>query len=134
MEEAMKILVGYDGSNFAKKALNLAKDHAKVFDAKVEVVSSILEGINQQIDVITQAEHGLEYARTFFEEDNISCKTHLLIRGLSPGEDLVRFAKENDINEIVLGRRRRSRIGKLLMGSTAQYVLLNAPCPVVTIS
>jgi nucleotide-binding universal stress UspA family protein len=43
MEEAMKILVGYDGSSFAKKALTLAKDHAKTYDAKVEVVSSMMK-------------------------------------------------------------------------------------------
>jgi isoprenylcysteine carboxyl methyltransferase (ICMT) family protein YpbQ len=66
-------------------------------------------------------------------EDNIHCETHLFVRGLSPGDDLVKFAEDNQINEIIVGVRRRSKVGKLLIGSTAQYVILNASCPVVTI-
>ncbi|MGW8186758.1 MAG: universal stress protein, partial [Desulfobacterales bacterium] len=56
-----------------------------------------------------------------------------LVRGLSPGEDLVQFAKENRIDEIIIGVRRRSKVGKLVFGSTAQFVILNAPCPVVSV-
>ncbi len=129
----MKILVGYDGSNSAKDALKLAKDHAMRLDAKVDVVTSMVEAKNSQYDDVRQAELGLEYAKALLEEDSIDCETHLLIRGLSPGEDLVQFAEDNQINEIIVGVRRRSKVGKLLMGSTAQHVILNAPCPVVTI-
>jgi len=129
----MKILVGYDGSNAAKDALKLAKDHAVALNAKVDVVTSMEEAKNSQYDDVRQAELGLEYAKTLLEEDNIDCETHLLVRGLSPGEDLVQFAEDNLISEILVGVRRRSKVGKLLMGSTAQHVILNAPCPVVTI-
>ena len=73
----------------------------------------------------------MEYAKTLIEEDNIACNTHLLIRGLSAGEDLVEFADENEVDEIIVGVKRRSKVGKLLMGSTAQYVILQAQCPVV---
>jgi nucleotide-binding universal stress UspA family protein len=75
----------------------------------------------------------LEYAKSLFEEDGIACNTHLLIRGLSAGEDLVEFANENQIDQIVVGVKRRSKVGKLLMGSTAQYVILQAECPVITV-
>ena len=129
----MKILVGYDGSNSAKDALELAKDHAKVFDASVDVVTSMAEAKNNQYDDVRQAELGLEYAKALLEENHINCETHLLIRGLSPGEDLVQFAADHQISEIIVGVRRRSKVGKLLMGSTAQHVILKAPCPVVTI-
>ena len=61
------------------------------------------------------------------------CETHLLIRGLSPGEDLVQFSEDNQISEVIVGVRRRSKVGKLLMGSTAQHVILNDRCPVVTV-
>jgi len=37
------------------------------------------------------------------------------------------------VDEIIVGVKRRSKVGKLLMGSTAQYVILQAPCPVVTV-
>ena len=129
----MNILVGYDGSNSAKDALKFAKDHAMALDAKVDVVTSMVGAKNSQYDDVRQLELGLEYAKTLLEEDNIHCETHLLIRGLSPSEDLVQFAEDNQINEIIVGVRRRSKVGKLLMGSTAQHVILNAPCPVVSI-
>ena len=129
----MKILVGYDGTNSAKEALNLAKSHAKAFGASVEVVTSMQKGTESERKEIEQAERGLEYAKSLFEEDGIDCNTHLLIRGLSAGEDLVEFANENQIDQIVVGVKRRSKVGKLLMGSTAQYVILQAACPVITV-
>ena len=129
----MKILVGYDGTNSAKEALNLAKSHAKVFGASVEVVTSMQKGTESERKFIEQAERGLVYAKSLIEEDGIDCNTHLLIRGLSAGEDLVEFANENRIDQIVVGVKRRSKVGKLLMGSTAQYVILQAECPVITV-
>ena len=129
----MKILVGYDGTNSAKEALDLAKSHAKVFGASVEVVTSMQKGTESDRKDIEQAERGLEYAKSLLEEDGIACNTHLLIRGLTAGEDLVEFANENQIDQIVVGVKRRSKVGKLLMGSTAQYVILQAECPVITV-
>ena len=129
----MKILVGYDGTSSAKEALNLAKSHAKVFDASVEVVTSMHKGTESERKAIEQAERGLAYAKSLFEADDIACGTHLLIRGASPGEDLIEFANEHSIDEIIVGVNRRSKVGKLLLGSTAQYVILQALCPVVTV-
>jgi nucleotide-binding universal stress UspA family protein len=68
-----------------------------------------------------------------FADKGLDCRTHLLIRGLAPGEDILEFAKESKVDEIIVGVKRRSKVGKLLMGSTAQYVILQAPCPVVTV-
>ncbi len=129
----MKILVGYDGTNSAKEALNLAKTHAKLFNASVDVVTSMQKGTEQQREEIEQAERGLEYAKSLFVDSGITCNTHLLIRGLSAGEDLVEFAAENQVDEIIVGVKRRSKVGKLLMGSTAQFVILQADCPVVSV-
>ena len=129
----MNILVGYDGSYEAKDALKLAKNHAKAFNATVDVITSMVGANKNQYEDVRQAEVGLEYAKILLEKDNIHCETHLLIRGHSPGEEIVQFAEDNQINEIVVGVRRRSKVRKLLMGSTAQYLILNAPCPVVTI-
>ena len=132
-EIKMKILVGYDGTNSAKEALNLAKSHAKIFGASVDVVTSMQKGTEQQREEIEQAERGLEYAKSLFEDSDITCNTHLLIRGLSAGEDLVEFAAEIQADEIIVGVKRRSKVGKLLMGSTAQFVILHAGCPVVSV-
>jgi nucleotide-binding universal stress UspA family protein len=132
-ETDMKILVGYDGSNSSKEALKVARKHALSFGASVDVVTSMEKGTEQEQRTIEDAERGLEWAKSMFEEKGVSCKTHLLIRGMAPGEDLVQFAKDNKIDEIVVGVKRRSKVGKILMGSTAQFVVLQAPCPVVSV-
>ncbi len=129
----MKILVGYDGSNSGKDALGLAAKHAKAFSAEVEVVASLQGGTPTEAVEVRHAKEDLEYAKNFFEKENIPCNTSMLVRGLTPGEDLVQFAKENGIDEIIIGVKRRSKVGKLLFGSNAQYIILNSPCPVATI-
>jgi nucleotide-binding universal stress UspA family protein len=129
----MKILVGYDGTNASKEALRLAKQHAKAFGAKVHIVTSMVSGNESRQHEITRAEGELDYVRSAFDTEGIECDTHLLIRGMNTGEDLVAFARENDIDEIVVGVKRRSRVGKILLGSTAQYVIVKAPCPVLSV-
>ncbi len=129
----MKILVGYDGSNAARDAMALAVKHAKAFGATIHVVRSMEGGSHEDAEAIRQAQHDLDYARKFFEDAGVACESHLLVRGLSPGEDLVRFAEDNGVEEIVVGVRRRSRVGKVLFGSASQYAILEAPCPVVTV-
>jgi len=129
----MKILVGFDGSNSAKDALALAKKHAAAFDATVVVVSSLTGGSVTHAVEVEHATEGLEMAKKIFEEDGIQCETKLLVRGMTPGEDIVDYAKEKAIDEIIIGIKRRSKVGKLLFGSNAQYIIIKAPCPVVTI-
>ena len=131
--DAMRILVGYDGSTSAKEALKLARKHALAFKSSVDIVTSMEKGTEQEQQAIEDAERGLEWAKTMFAEKGLDCRTHLLIRGLAPGEDILEFAKESKVDEIIVGVKRRSKVGKLLMGSTAQYVILQAPCPVVTV-
>ena len=130
----MEILVGYDGSKVAEDALKLAKKQALAFDAtRVHVVTSMTRADNSQLDEVTEAEGGLEYAKSIIENKGVPCETHLLIRGLAPGEDIVAFAREYQVDVIVVGLRKRSRVGKLLLGSTARYVILNAHCPVLSL-
>lgn len=129
----MRIMVGYDGSKVAGDALILARRRAKAFDAKIEVVTSVGSGAVNNLQKVKAADNGLVYVQTLFEKSVIPFETHLLTRGLPPGKALVEFAEENNIDEIILGVRRRSKVGKLVLGSTAQYVTLNAPCPVVTV-
>jgi nucleotide-binding universal stress UspA family protein len=129
----MKIMVGYDGSNAAKNALNLAKVHAKAFHAKVYILTSMVKGSEKQVQEIRNTEHELEYIKSQLEEEKIPCETHLLIRGLTPGDDLVQFAKDNKADEIIVGIAKKSKVGKFVFGSNAQYVILEAHCPVVTV-
>lgn len=129
----MKILVGYDGSSVAKSAMAVAREHAKAFNAKVHVVTSMVSGSEQRQKAIDNAESELEWAGSFFREEGIACETHLLIRGMEPGEDLVNFVQEKDIDVVVVGVKKQSKVEKILLGSTAQYVIIKAPCIVVTV-
>jgi nucleotide-binding universal stress UspA family protein len=129
----MKFMVGYDGSNCAKDALDLASKHAKAFGAAIIVITSLEGGSETSADHIELAKKELAFAETLMKDRGIDVDTHLLIRGLKPGEDIVKYAGENNIDAIFIGVRRRSKVGKLLSGSNAQYIILKAPCPVVTI-
>jgi nucleotide-binding universal stress UspA family protein len=132
----MKILVGYDGSNTAKDAVQLAKSHAKTFHAKVFAVMCLTrphEVRTKDMDKMEAADRELKELKDQLLAEGIACESRLLVNDMSPGESLVEFSKENDIDEIFIGIRRRSKVGKLVFGSTAQYVILEAPCPVVTV-
>lgn len=129
----MKILVGYDGSNVGKDALELAITHAKAFTGTITVVASLIGGsVTEQVE-IEHAEEDMAYAKSIIEKEGIKCDTHVLVRNMSPGEDIVKFAEDNGIEEIIIGIKRRSKVGKLLFGSNAQFIILNAPCPVVSV-
>ena len=128
----MKILVGYNGSEVAKAALAQAKSYAKTYDALVYVVSSLEGGVGEKIEEINAATENLKFAQEFLEKDGIRCKTEQLVRGLTPGEDLVQFAKENEIDHLFVGIEKKSKTRKMLLGSTAQYVILKAPCSVTS--
>jgi len=90
-------------------------------------------GSDERAEDIKEAENYLKKIQSQLEDDQIACETHLLIRGLSAGEDLVQFAQENEMDQIFIGIEKKSKVGKLLFGSTAQYVILEAHCPVVTV-
>ena len=129
----MKILVGYDGSKVAEEALKLARTHAKVFNADIHLMTSLSQGHELGKDDIKEAESRLDKLKMSLNLEDISCETHTSVTLLSPGEDLVQFAKDNLIDEIVIGVRKRSKVGKMVFGSTAQYVILEAPCPVLVV-
>jgi len=138
----MIIMVCYDSEEGGDRVLNVAKFQAGAFDAVVHVVASQpgghIEGAGKQKarkmrSEVEKIEHGLREAGAFFEDAGIAFRTHLSMRGLDPGEDLVLYAREHKVDTIVIGIKKRSRMDKMLFGSTAQYVLLNARVPVVSV-
>jgi nucleotide-binding universal stress UspA family protein len=129
----MKIMVCYDGSRSSREALRLGRDQAKAYNGSIIIVSSMLKGTESEKADIEKAELDLEFEKKACLDEGIDCATHLLIRGLSAGEDLVQFAEEEMVDEIIIGVRRRSKVEKLVFGSTAQYVILKSHCPVVTV-
>ena len=127
------IVVGIDDSKVSQAVLKLAAKHARAFEATVVLVTSLKGGPDVPRKEFVQAEKTLSRAEAFFQEADIACQGHMSVRGLEPGEDIVKFAEEKKAKEIIVGVKRRSKVGKLLFGSNAQYVILNAPCPVLTV-
>jgi len=130
----MKFLVGYNGSEISRAALALARTYADLFQARVLVVTSMVGGAGEKAADIGKARENLQYAEEFFREKNIPCETHQLARGMTPGEDMVQYAKENGVDQIFVGIEKKSRTQKMILGSNAQYVILKAPCPVVSVN
>lgn len=50
-----------------------------------------------------------------------------------PADDLITAAEETGASLIVIGLRRRTPVGKLILGASAQRILLDAPCPVLAV-
>ena len=128
----MKILVGFDGSNLSKRAADQALKIAKTYQADVELVESRPPD-EPRVEEFDQAQRELDYVADLFKKEGLECRTHILVRGLTPGEDLVQFAYDKQMDLIVIGVRKRSRVDKMIFGSTTQYVVLNANCPVLTV-
>jgi len=130
----MNIMVAYDGSVEARDALKLAQKHLKSFGGKIKVVKSVTRAHPLDHLVIQAAEEELEREiRRQLNGNKTSYETRLVVSSNSTGKNIIWFAEIVEVDEIIIGARKRSKVGKFLLGSTAQYVVLHAPCPVITI-
>ena len=71
--------------------------------------------------------------RAALDESGVSYEVRQLGHGLEPAEDLLSVAESSSAELIVIGLRRRSPVGKLILGSNAQRILLDAHCPVLAV-
>jgi nucleotide-binding universal stress UspA family protein len=134
LEVNLKILVGYNGSDAAKRALAQAEQHAGIWQGSIEVVQAITRKESLSYDRIQKAEQQLaQQVKHLLNGKRSSFETTLLISTQNPGEQIVNFAESICADEIIVGSKKRSKIGKFVLGSTTQFVVLNAPCPVVVV-
>ncbi len=130
----MKIMLCYDGSDAAKNALLVAKEHAECFKTGIIVVAALEGSTQEQLGNLDQLELLVEDAKILLVTDKIEVETKLLqANNLSVGDNLVMFAKEKGVKEMVIGIKKLSKVGKMITGSTAQHVILNAECPVIAV-
>jgi nucleotide-binding universal stress UspA family protein len=129
----MKIMVCYDGSKPSIEALKEAKRQGDAYKAQILVVWSMVTEDRFHEKEITAARNSLNQVKDAFEKEGLTCSINLSIRGMEPAEDIVLLAEENDADQIIIGIRKRSQVGKLLMGSVAQQVILHAKCPVLCV-
>ncbi len=130
----MKFLACYNGTKESAAALKKAGKHTKVWEAELVVVKSISREMPLKRSNIERAEKELdEEVKNLFKDDAPPYETLLLVSSPEVGEQLVEVATNEEIDQIFIGIEKKSKVGKLLFGSTAQWVILNAPCPVVTV-
>ncbi|MGZ4437627.1 MAG: universal stress protein [Nocardioides sp.] len=127
------IVVGYVPKPEGKAALRRAAEEARLRNARLVVVNSHRGGREFDRDDAIESEAQLEEVRSELREAGVEHEVRQLVRGMDPADDLVNVATEVEAEFIVIGLRRRSPVGKLILGSNAQRVLLDAPCPVLAV-
>jgi nucleotide-binding universal stress UspA family protein len=129
----MAVVVGYVPTAEGRAALNQAARECRLRRTRLIVINSHRGG--RDLDPAEAARYEEELARVRAELDaaGVSHEVRQLVRGLEPAEDLIAVAEEVDADFIVIGLRRRTPVGKLILGSNAQRILLDAPCPVLAV-
>jgi nucleotide-binding universal stress UspA family protein len=139
-----KVLFATDFSEGSSHALPYAVDLAKRYGARLYLIHVIydvtktagwyvphvsLDEVYRDIEKSAR----VELEKSFIDEmrglDNIE---YAVLKG-TPYEEIMRFALENKIDLIVLGTHGRKGIDRVLFGSTAEQVVRNAPCPVLSV-
>jgi len=129
----MAIVVGYVPTKEGRAALASAVVEAARRHVNLVVVNS-QRGDKHVDDQETSAyEHEMEAATKQVKAAGLEVEIRQLVRGIDPAEDLMAVAEEIKADLIVIGLRRRTPVGKLILGSNAQRILLDAPCPVLAV-
>lgn len=127
------IVVGYVPKPEGKAALTRAAEEARLRGSGLVVVNSHRGGREFDSDDAIESEAQLDEVKNELDAAGVQHEVRQLVRGMDPAEDLVNVAGEVGAELIVIGLRRRSPVGKLILGSNAQRVLLDAPCPVLAV-
>ncbi len=120
-EEPRRLIVGYDGSDSAARALHFSAELVAGVPLEVLVVS-----VDEDLErAALLAAEGVEYLKAHGVE------AHPEPLGGDPGEELVKLQEPSDL--LVMGAFGRGRIVELLLGSTTEYVLRRAVGPVALV-
>jgi nucleotide-binding universal stress UspA family protein len=145
MPTIKKVLFATDFSEASDAALHYALLMAGAFHASLhvlhvledlaahawttEVYVAALPGVHEEME--RQARERLEQLLT--PEQRAACSAVLVLRNGSPFVEIVRYARDEEIDLIVLGTHGRGAIAHMLLGSVAERVVRKAHCPVVTV-
>jgi nucleotide-binding universal stress UspA family protein len=144
-----KILVATDGSSHAKKAVAFAGDFASRYDASVKLVHVVQEDrMPDEMKELFEVEHLekppkraymetvgkkiLEDAKKELSGKGIKDIELVLLVGDAP-EEIVAFAKKENIDVIIIGNKGFGKIKELLIGSVTHKVFHAAHCTCITV-
>lgn len=127
------IVVGYVPKPEGRAAIHRAAEEAKLRSARLIVVNSAKDGREHDSEEVIRLKQSLDAVRSELETEGIGFEMRQLARGMDVAEDLIAVAEETGAMMMVIGLRRRSPVGKLILGSNAQTILLDAPCPVLAV-
>ena len=127
------IVVGYVATAEGRAALTRGVEEAKLRSSRLIVANSNKGGHSLDRDEALRLEAELGQVRADLEATGLDFDVRGLVRGQEISQDMVGLATEVDAELIVIGLRRRNPVGKLIMGSTSQRILLDAPCAVLAV-
>jgi nucleotide-binding universal stress UspA family protein len=133
-EESMgTVVVGFVPKPEGEAALDRAIEEAKLRGARVVVVNSHRGGGELGDVESARVDKDMESVKAKLDAAGVEHELRKLVRGFEPAEDLISIADAAGAELIVIGLRRRSPVGKLILGSNAQRILLDAKCPVLAV-
>ena len=127
------VVVGSIESPEGQAAIDAAVEETRRRQGRLIVVHSSKGGGDQNPKAVIEARDALADLEQRLGADGLEVTVRDYVRGNDPAEDLVDVAEKEDAALIVIGLRRRSPVGKLLLGSNAQEILLRADCPVLAV-
>lgn len=125
----MKILLAYVPSATSEAALAFTLERARESGAHVLVLHSETPKTPRKAAAVADARPLDER----LAESGIDYELRTVPRRDDPADDILAAAESEGIDEVVLGIRRRTPIGKIILGSTSMRVIMEAPCPVVCV-
>jgi nucleotide-binding universal stress UspA family protein len=129
----VRIVVGFLRSPEGKAALERALQEGRLRDAEVLIVHSMRGGTRDEEREVLAYREEFEALEARLPTEGVRYRLAEYARGNSPADDLLKAADDLDADLLVIGIRRRSPVGKLVLGSNAQEILLRANCPVLAV-
>jgi nucleotide-binding universal stress UspA family protein len=139
------VLVATDFGDTSTSALDYGRNLARAFGAKLHVLhvaarvapmsAAEFDATNiadLQTDIVEEANRQLNLLLTDIDRKQLQAKA-MVLASTSPAAAIVDYAKETHVDIIVVGTHGRGGISHLLMGSVAEHVVRNAPCPVLVV-
>lgn len=127
----MTIVVGFVPTPEGRAALEAAVGEARRHGTRLLVVNAVSG--EQRIDPRMASDADLAAARTALDASGVPYDVQQEVGDGDGADGVLRAAERAGATAIVIGLRRRSPTGKLLFGSTAQSILLEADCPVLAV-